>query len=114
MQRQILCKAVNTAAGGATVDQALIPQYHPQVRSFKKQVFDTFIPKFGGFSPPEAFNWRQEDTLFIIWMGINDVHNSFSWANGSDVQAKALYEYALAAVSIKSITVVLVESLYSL
>jgi len=91
---QSLLRTVNLAHGGATVDQNLIPQYHPAVRSLSRQVREQFIPKFGGFSPPKDFSWKQEDTLFMLWMGINDVHNSFAWQNKSDVQYKTLATYA--------------------
>lgn len=95
---QSFVKVVNMAHGGATVDQDTIAQYHPAVRSMKRQTVEGFIPKFGGFSPPANFSWKQEDTLFIIWMGINDVHNSFSWKNGTQLQKDALHLYAIYTV----------------
>jgi len=91
---QSLLRTVNLAAGGATMDQDLVPQHMPTVRSMKKQVVDVFAPKFGGWVPPANFSWKPEDSLFIFWQGINDVHNTFSWSNKSETQYKVLQLYA--------------------
>jgi hypothetical protein len=96
---QSLLRTINLAAGGATMDQDLIPQHSPTVRSMKNQVSDVFAPKFGGWTPPANFSWAPEDSLFIFWQGINDVHNTFSWSNKSDVQYKVLQLYAQLVVS---------------
>jgi hypothetical protein len=94
---QSLLKTVNLAAGGATLDQELIPQHDPNVRSLRKQV-ELFNSKFGGWVPPKNFSWAAEDTLFIFWQGINDVHNTFAWSNKSEVQYKVLQQYAIHVV----------------
>ncbi|KAF5373619.1 hypothetical protein D9758_000988 [Tetrapyrgos nigripes] len=66
------------ASGGATIDAALVPPFQPTVLSIVDQVnqFKTFLaPK------PATAEWQSSDTLFAIWIGINDVGNSFPWTN---------------------------------
>lgn len=80
----------NLAYGGATVDSALVKPYADTVLSIKQQVLDEFVPGYTGASPsaPGAPEWAGEDTLFAVWIGVNDVGNSYY--NGEDA-TNALY-----------------------
>ncbi|KAF8912193.1 hypothetical protein CPB84DRAFT_761365 [Gymnopilus junonius] len=71
-------KVFNLASGGATIDAALVPPYLPTVLSVVDQVtqFKQFLA-----SKPEDAQWSSNNTLFAIWIGINDVGNSFGWTN---------------------------------
>ncbi|OBT86468.1 hypothetical protein VE02_05336 [Pseudogymnoascus sp. 03VT05] len=62
----------NLAYGGATVSSSLVKPYQDTVLSLSKQVEDLFIPNY-------AFNgqWTSSDSVFGIFIGINDVGNSF-------------------------------------
>lgn len=70
----------NLAYGGATVDSDLVKPYEDTVLSVKQQVQDEFVPGYTGDSPSAAGapKWAGEDTLFAVWIGINDVGNSVS------------------------------------
>lgn len=62
----------NLAYGGATVSASLVTPYAPQVLSLCDQVEKLFVPTYA-FSP----SWSGADTLVGIFMGINDVGNSW-------------------------------------
>ncbi|EPE08721.1 hypothetical protein F503_04308 [Ophiostoma piceae UAMH 11346] len=74
----------NFAYGGATVDSDLVAPYKPTVLSVKSQVLDEFVTGYTSNGPskapqaPGAPQWHGNDSLFAIWVGINDVGNSFS------------------------------------
>ncbi|KAI0391763.1 hypothetical protein F5Y17DRAFT_439248 [Xylariaceae sp. FL0594] len=70
----------NLAYGGATVDSALVKPYDPSVKSLRDQVEQEFVPGYTG-SAAKA-KWSGKDTIFAIWIGINDIGNSY-W-NGAD------------------------------
>ncbi|SPO07522.1 related to cellulose-binding GDSL lipase/acylhydrolase [Cephalotrichum gorgonifer] len=67
-------RTYNLADGGATVDSDLVAPWKPTVRSLVDQVTDGFLPNYGDRS---AARWSPETTVFGIWIGINDVGNSF-------------------------------------
>lgn len=76
-------KVFNLASGGATIDSALVTPYLPTVLSIVDQVsqFNKFLaPK------PAGAEWSSNNTLFAVWIGINDVGRSFSWTNISQPQ----------------------------
>ena len=97
---QSFVKTINLAYGGATVDGALIPQYLPTVLSMKQQVNDEYVPTYA--SHPKSFDWHSNDTLFAIFIGINDVGNAYGWSNSSNVFEKVLTEYAGLVVCIEA------------
>lgn len=74
----------NLAYGGATVDSALVEPWQPAVLSLSDQVKDLFLPNYAN-----ASFWEAESTIFGIWIGINDVGNSF-W--GGEEETGPLYE----------------------
>ncbi|KAK5560762.1 hypothetical protein LTR46_001070 [Exophiala xenobiotica] len=65
----------NLAYGGATVDAALVAQYLPTVLSLKEQVQTEFLPLYG---TQQLASWKPDATLFAIFVGINDVGNSYA------------------------------------
>ncbi|KZV65632.1 carbohydrate esterase family 16 protein [Peniophora sp. CONT] len=71
-------KVFNLAYGGATIDSALVEPYLPTVLSVVNQVsqFQEFLA-----SKPAGAEWSSNDTLFAVWIGINDVGNSYAWTN---------------------------------
>lgn len=76
-------KAVKTfdlAYSGATIDAALVPPYpyRPTVLSVVDQVaqFDKYLA-----SKPAGAAWDSTNSLFAVWIGINDIGNSESWTN---------------------------------
>ncbi|EPQ57768.1 hypothetical protein GLOTRDRAFT_56205 [Gloeophyllum trabeum ATCC 11539] len=71
-------KVFDLAYGGATIDGALVAPYLPTVLSVVQQVeeFNQYLAN----KPPGA-EWSSSDSLFAIWIGINDVGNSWDWTN---------------------------------
>ncbi|KAL9072669.1 MAG: hypothetical protein Q9157_005003 [Trypethelium eluteriae] len=69
-------RTYNLAVGGATVDSDLVPPFLPFIPSMKQQIEDRYLPIYG--SPSK---WNPNTTLFAIWIGINDVGNSFANKN---------------------------------
>jgi len=65
----------NMAFGGATVDSSLVAPFEPTVLSVAEQILDEFFPSYAA-SPSDA-PWSPEDTLFAVFIGINDVGNSY-------------------------------------
>ncbi|KAJ4482915.1 carbohydrate esterase family 16 protein [Lentinula edodes] len=83
----------NLASGGATIDAALVPPYLPTVLSVVDQVsqFQEFLaPK------PVGAEWSSSNSLFAIWIGINDVGNSFPWTN---ISQPIFYEKLMARLT---------------
>lgn len=98
----------NLAYGGATVDSDIVTPYAPTVLSFKDQVHSEFLPGYTNHgnsdtdmsethpSAPQAPAWQGNDTLFAIWIGINDVGNSYyhgvDGVNGTEALNKRIFE----------------------
>jgi phospholipase/lecithinase/hemolysin len=77
-----LLLSYNLAYGGATTDASLVAPYADTVLSFVDQV--------GEFSAslaakPDWAPWTASDTLVGVWMGVNDVGNTFWLSNMTDV-----------------------------
>lgn len=85
----------NLAYGGATVDSALIAPYTPTVLSLKDQINTEFVPGYTGSNPtaPSAPKWTAKDSLFTIWIGINDVGTLF-WQSDTTLFDKVFVQYA--------------------
>ncbi|PKS10975.1 hypothetical protein jhhlp_002734 [Lomentospora prolificans] len=69
-------RTYNLAYGGATVDSDLVEPWQPTVLSLRDQVTDLFLPNYAPGSA-NAPDWDPKSTVFGIWIGINDVGNSF-------------------------------------
>ncbi|KAK8255794.1 hypothetical protein IWZ00DRAFT_139670 [Phyllosticta capitalensis] len=74
-----LIQTVDLAFWGATVDDSLIAAYSPIVKSVKEQVATEFFPYY----TTQAKGWNSQDTLFSVFIGINDVANSYRVKNTS-------------------------------
>lgn len=74
----------NIAKGGATV--ALPPGQPDTQYGLPGQVEDVFIPGYASgtdsSAPAPRPDWNSRNTLFAIWLGINDVNGSFSMGRG--------------------------------
>ncbi|KAF2114953.1 carbohydrate esterase family 16 protein [Lophiotrema nucula] len=68
----------NFAYGGATVNASLVKPYQPTVKSIIDQVgqFSSSIASKPSYAP-----WTASNSLFAVWIGVNDVGNSYSNAN---------------------------------
>ncbi|ESK90174.1 carbohydrate esterase family 16 protein [Moniliophthora roreri MCA 2997] len=64
----------NFAYGGATIDANLVKPYDPSVRSLIDQV-NIFLNSVG--KPSVNVPWTSKNALFSIWIGINDIGNSY-------------------------------------
>jgi phospholipase/lecithinase/hemolysin len=69
----------NYAYGGATTDAKLVPPYTPTVLSLVDQV-NQFLN--GAGKKPAATPWTSSNSLFAIWIGVNDIGNS--WYQSGD------------------------------
>lgn len=68
-------KTVNLAAGGATVDGDIVSGMLPMTRSFKDQITKLWVPYYVPASPD--FDWIAENTLFVSFLGTNDIGRAF-------------------------------------
>ena len=85
-------ETINLAYGGATVDSALVTPYLPTVLSLKQQVQTEYLPIYADH--PSFFDWQANDTLFAIFIGINDIGNAYGEANSSLIFSDVFAEYA--------------------
>lgn len=74
-------ETVDLAYGGATVDSDLVAPYLPTVLSVQQQVETEYLPVYS--QKPSFLPWASDDTLFGIFIGINDVGNSYESQNSS-------------------------------
>lgn len=72
----------NFAYGGATTDASIVAPFLDTVLSFVDQVRE-----FNGSiaSHPSTAPWTSDNTLFGVWMGVNDVGNSYSESNVTEI-----------------------------
>jgi len=80
----------NLAYGGATVDSALVAQYLPTVLDLKQQIENEFLPIYGNKT---LVPWKAATSLFAIWIGINDVGNSYQNANATSLRGPIFEVY---------------------
>ena len=73
----------NFASGGATTNASLVTPFAPTVLSFVDQVaqFSSSIASRPAYAP-----WNSENSLFAVWIGVNDVGNSW-WLGESEMNA---------------------------
>jgi hypothetical protein len=64
----------NYAYGGATIDASLVTPYEPTVLSLTDQV-NEFLDTAAG--KPTSTPWTSSNSLFSVWIGINDIGNSY-------------------------------------
>ncbi|GLA13817.1 hypothetical protein AnigIFM62618_011072 [Aspergillus niger] len=66
-----LVLSYNLAAGGATIDNALVPAYPGDLASQFRLFEDVYAAK------PASAPWSAEDAVFGVWIGINDIGNAY-------------------------------------
>lgn len=71
----------NMAYGGATIDSTLVKPWRDDVLSLKNQIEDLFLAHLG--SHPSTTPWRSNNSIFTIFIGINDIGNSY-WKGDFD------------------------------
>lgn len=77
-----LTLSYNFAYGGATTDATLVAPYTTTVLSFVDQVTE-FTNNIA--SKPSYAPWTAANTLIGVWIGVNDVGNSYWLSNETDV-----------------------------
>lgn len=85
-----LTYSYNFAYGGATTDADIIPPYAPEVLSFIDQV-QIFTDNLA--SKPAYAPWTTENTVVGVWMGVNDVGNTFWFENVEEINAEVVEAY---------------------
>ena len=86
-----LTYSYNFAHGGATVDADIVPPYDPAtVRSLIDQV-QIFSDNLA--SKPDYAPWTGANTVAGLWMGVNDVGNSWYLNNSKDINVAAVSVY---------------------
>ncbi|KAM0421318.1 hypothetical protein ACHAPT_010848 [Fusarium lateritium] len=85
-----LVLAYNFAYGGATVDADIVTPYMETVLSMEDQV-DQFVNSLG--KRPDYAPWTASNTLAGVWIGVNDVGNSFWAPNVTDIMESAVTRY---------------------
>lgn len=80
----------NFAYGGATVDATLVAPYVNTVKSLVDQVkeFNTYVA-----SRPSDARWSSSNSLFAIWIGVNDIGNSYWQSDESNLLDKITTKY---------------------
>lgn len=85
-----LTLSYNFAYGGATVDASLVAPYESTVLSLVDQTseFSNNVASKPSYAP-----WTSENSLFAIWLGVNDVGNSYGSSGQAALQTKILNQY---------------------
>ena len=77
----------NFAYGGATTDASLVAPFEPTVESFIDQV-----NLFKQNLVPSTL-WTGANTMFAVWMGVNDVGNGWYQSNWTTLYPEILNQY---------------------
>ncbi|KIY73848.1 carbohydrate esterase family 16 protein [Cylindrobasidium torrendii FP15055 ss-10] len=85
----------NFAYGGATIDADLVTPYTPEVFSLTDQVDSFFLENLEAGVIPTFDN---ATTLFSVWIGINDIGNSFYLSGDRDEFSDVLLDAYFALV----------------
>ncbi|KXN86027.1 putative mannan endo-1,4-beta-mannosidase F [Leucoagaricus sp. SymC.cos] len=85
----------NYAYGGATIDANLVPPYTSTVLSLTDQV-NQFLS--GAGSKPASTPWTSSNSLFSVWIGINDIGNSWYQPGDRDAFSDTLLNAYFALV----------------
>jgi hypothetical protein len=81
MYNKSLILTYNLAYSGAVIDASLLP-YNSTAKSLTDQV-NQFLASY--VDKPASQPWASGNTLFSVWIGINDIGNS--WTLGGDREA---------------------------
>lgn len=83
-------KTLNFAYGGATLDNDIIPTAFPTI-SLKEQINKEFVPLS---KRSEDFDWQPSNTLFAIFIGINDIDIGHRLTDKERLYEQEMLEYA--------------------
>ena len=72
----------NYAYGGATIDASLVAPYEPTVLSLTDQVNEFLNSSVS--KPSASVPWTASNALFSVWIGINDIGNSYYLSGDRD------------------------------
>ncbi|KAL5118841.1 hypothetical protein ACEQ8H_003163 [Pleosporales sp. CAS-2024a] len=86
--------AYNLAYGGATLDAALVAPYQASVISMKDQVQTQYLPLYAAAHATTNTSWTAESSLFALFIGINDVGNTWWLDNRTALYDAIFKEYA--------------------
>ncbi|KAF4457697.1 cellulose-binding GDSL lipase acylhydrolase [Fusarium albosuccineum] len=89
-QNHSLVLSYNFAYGGATVDANIVKPYADTVLSMVDQVaqYSNSVGKKPDYAP-----WTASNALAGVWIGVNDVGNSFYLSDAAEVAEKATTRY---------------------
>ncbi|RPD57450.1 hypothetical protein L226DRAFT_615111 [Lentinus tigrinus ALCF2SS1-7] len=79
----------NYAYGGATINASLVQPYEPTVLSLIDQV-NEFMGQAA--SKPALAPWTSSNALFSVWIGINDIGNSYYQSGDRDAFSDVLLD----------------------
>ncbi|CDO77590.1 Carbohydrate Esterase Family 16 protein [Trametes cinnabarina] len=79
----------NYAYGGATINASLVAPYEPTVLSLIDQV-NEFLSTVA--DKPATAPWTSENALFSVWIGINDIGNSYYLGGDRDAFSDTLLD----------------------
>ncbi|KAM5544881.1 hypothetical protein V8D89_001779 [Ganoderma adspersum] len=79
----------NYAYGGATINASLVAPYEPTVLSLIDQV-NEFLGQAA--NKPATAPWTSENALFSVWIGINDIGNSYYQSGDRDAFSDVLLD----------------------
>ena len=82
MYNNSLILTYNYAYGGATINASLVAPFEPTVLSLIDQV-NEFLDG-GVANKPATAPWTSENALFSVWIGINDLGNSYYQSGDRD------------------------------
>ncbi len=75
---------INHLMAGATISADLVTPFEPTVLSLTDQV-NQFLSNYA--NKPSTTRWKSADTLFSVWIGINDIGNSYYLGGDRDAYA---------------------------
>lgn len=80
----------NFADGGATVDASIVPPYTETVKSLADQV-ENYSGTLG--TKPDYAPWTPENAIVAVWIGVNDVGNSWYQPDAQDIATRVVARY---------------------
>lgn len=78
-----LTLAYDFAVAGATVDNSIVAAFSNSIPSVVEQV-GTWTKNVGTSPPPSYAPWTADNSLFAVFIGVNDVGNSFTKAAAAE------------------------------
>ena len=92
MRADSINQTFDFAVSGATIDNAIVPAYSTSIPSVRQQVETMFLTRYA--NKPVDTPWTGADTLFGIFIGINDLDNSYT-KNQATTNTALINEYGI-------------------